>query len=96
MARLVTVDGTIIFLGAAPTELDKLQALVGGYIEFVYLPGGGEIMCNEEGKLKGLPINRVATEMWYKADPRAVDADVLCGPIVFLTPEDAKAMKGGE
>ena len=42
-------------------ELHDLQALVGGYIEPVYLPEFEEqgiiLLANEEGLLKGLPIN---------------------------------------
>ena len=39
--------------------LDSLQSIVGGYIEAIY-PFEDEvgIICNEEGKLIGLPLNR--------------------------------------
>lgn len=41
------------------TSLEDLQAVVGGYIEAVY-PFDEEvcIVCNEEGKLQGLELNR--------------------------------------
>lgn len=41
------------------SDLDSLQKEVGGYIEVVYPfdePVG--VVCNEEGKLNGLPLNR--------------------------------------
>lgn len=41
--------------------LDELQGFVGGYIEAVYLPHREVMFCNEEGKLRGLPLNREAT-----------------------------------
>ena len=41
-----------------PLPLKKLQAMVGGYIEFVSY-GGSTVCCNEEGKLKGLPKNKL-------------------------------------
>lgn len=39
-------------------ELSSLQKAVGGYIETVYNGDGTIIICNEEGKLKGLEGNR--------------------------------------
>ena len=39
-------------------ELSALQKAVGGYIEPVYNGDGTIIVCNEEGKLKGLEGNR--------------------------------------
>ena len=40
-------------------SLESLQGIVGGYIECIY-PFEDEvgIICNEEGKLNGLPLNR--------------------------------------
>lgn len=47
--------------------LEDLQKLVGGYIEIVH-PVGLEnpyvLVCNDEGKLVGLPINRAASLMY--------------------------------
>lgn len=37
-------------------ELETLQRLVGGYVEAVQA-GDYVVLCNEEGKLKGLPFN---------------------------------------
>ena len=52
--------------------LASMQELVGGYIEAVYLRGGMVIICNEEGKLRGLEPNF------------PLGLDVICGPAVFL------------
>ena len=40
--------------------LDNMQKLVGGHIEYTYLPNCEDvsIICNEEGKILGLPFNR--------------------------------------
>ena len=38
-------------------DLQSLQNLVGGYIEALPLTKDVLLMCNEEGKLKGLPVN---------------------------------------
>lgn len=37
--------------------LQNLQKFVGGYIEIVNLWGDAAIVCNEEGRIKGLPYN---------------------------------------
>ena len=39
-------------------KLENLQQIVGGYIEAITLKPGVVLVCNEEGKIKGLPINR--------------------------------------
>lgn len=54
------------FVAFVENRLEKLQRLVGGYIECAVhlLPesetAGVCILCNEEGRLIGLPENRVA------------------------------------
>lgn len=68
-ARILLPDGTETATTPAngkTFELEELQKIVGGYIEILALPGKpGEIMvCNEEGKLEGLPINPAATQLW--------------------------------
>lgn len=44
--------------------LGQLQELVGGYIETVTLYTNAAIICNEEGRLKGLPEQRVFGAQW--------------------------------
>lgn len=41
-------------------ELEELQKLVGGNIEYTSIPNCDDvaIICNEEGKINGLPVNR--------------------------------------
>lgn len=40
-----------------PNTLEELQASVGGYIETVTIASDVVIICNEEGRLQGLPHN---------------------------------------
>ena len=56
------------------TDLKDLQKAVDGYIEVIY-PFSEEvcIVCNEEGKLKNLPLNRA-----LKYDHKIVD--IIAGP----------------
>ena len=41
--------------------LEELQSEVDGYIETLYLGNGYIIICNEEGKLRRLPVTAVVT-----------------------------------
>jgi len=58
-------------------ELEQLSKIVGGYIEVVYIPGR-LIVCNEEGKLNGLPYNANATAEFSRYLP----GDFLVGNIL--------------
>lgn len=49
-------------------DLDALQTEVGGLIECISFPNGCVAVCNEEGKLNGMPPNR------------RLGADIICGP----------------
>ena len=56
------------------SNLEAMQAIVGGYIEAVTpFTEPVAIVCNEEGKLQGLPLNRPLV------DRNGVPYDFLCG-----------------
>lgn len=57
-------------------ELEVLQELVDGYIEVVYLDENTVMICNEEGKLKGLPGNFI------------MGSDVIVGTAIFVGTDD--------
>ena len=44
-------------------QLEELSSIVGGYIEVLYLDGKEMLVCDEEGKLKGYPLNVRATDI---------------------------------
>jgi hypothetical protein len=58
-------------------QLKQLQAIVGGYIEVVTAHDGRRMVINEEGKLKGLPINLTATKLYRYGDYDSICGDVL-------------------
>ena len=68
-----------------PNSLESLQNAVGGYIEVVYpFDDNACIICNEEGKLNGMQLNRAL---------RTEDGelyDILAGPVIIagLTEDD--------
>ena len=74
--RIIIVEG-----GKRPYEvelehdLESMCHCVGGDIEAVYEPGGrnAALICNDEGKLLGLPWNRALT------DDHGVPYDIVCG-----------------
>lgn len=69
--------------GKAPVEkiigsdLKSLQDEVGGYIETVYIDHNVILVCNEEGKLNGMEMNR------------RLGDDIICGPF-FLVGDDGE------
>lgn len=85
IALEVRVDGTAEVKPIEP-ELETLQGIVGGYIEAVG-PADGRwtAYVDEEGLLKGLPLNRRATVMARQLGAGDV---LLVGPAVFLGPAD--------
>lgn len=56
-------------------ELSEMQSLVGGFIE-EYMPFADDvaIICNDEGKMNGMPLNRAI----YLEDGQM--ADIIAGP----------------
>jgi len=72
--------------------LPNLRALLSnGYLEAIYgWHPNGEWTCylDEEGKLKGLPLNEKATVLAAQAGWPGAMVDVLCGTAIFLGPAD--------
>lgn len=54
-------------------DLDTLHKLVGGYIEVVRMESDILMICNEEGKINGLPPNF------------STGYDVIVGTVVFVS-----------
>ena len=69
-AKLYKVDGTILEVVPANCtdfQLDELQKMVGGYIEIVSAGKGKIMVLDDEGKLKGKPVNDAATMIFMQA-----------------------------
>jgi len=67
---------------------DSLVAHIGGYIEAVQMDERHLAYIDEEGKLKRLPPNPVATLMWRIWHPHVTD--ILCGPCLIVGRVDPK------
>lgn len=88
-AAHIRTDSTHSFFEYDPKEgssLEMLQARVGGYIEAAPIFDRRLTMyCNEEGKLQGLPVNRLATIL---LDHGA--HDVIVGDVVLVGGADVE------
>ena len=87
--RIIIVEG-----GKRPYEaelehdLKSMRRCVGGDIEAVYEPGGRDaaLICNDEGKLLGLPLNRALR------DEEGEIYDVVAGTFFICgTPPDSES-----
>ena len=77
----------------APPPLKDLREAVGGPIESV--PGwvmmGGKpcwTICNEEGKIEGLPFNAFAQHLWGRVASEYAHLDTLCGSVAILAGDE--------
>lgn len=87
--RIIIVEG-----GKKPYEaelehdLESMRRCVGGDIEAVYEPGrrGAALICNDEGKLLGLPLNRALR------DEKGEIYDIIAGTFFICgTPPDSES-----
>ena len=84
MAKILKADGSVIDVepeNGLTYEWQQLHDIVGGYIELVTLNNKEYMVVNEEGKLYNLPFNAVATEMYHKSNPRAIN-DFIVGDVL--------------
>lgn len=68
-------------------DIRTMQELVGGYVKAVHT-AAAILLVNEEGRERGMPINRMATYLWWKLQPEMESLDHLCGCVVVVGLED--------
>ncbi|MBO5629944.1 MAG: DUF3846 domain-containing protein [Aeriscardovia sp.] len=66
------------YFGEIQNTLEAKQKYVGGLIQVITLDGVIDIICNDEGKLMGLPVNRA----WRDDDGKPID--IFVGSIVAV------------
>ena len=65
MMILIKTDGSVSEI--PNTGYESIRAAIGGgYLEAIPMGDGHAAYIDEEGKLKNLPINNVASFLWYK------------------------------
>ena len=57
---------------------EEAGEFVGGYVELVRLKNGDQLLLNEEGRLKGMPLNKRASELY---------GGIIVGDVILLTGE---------
>ena len=83
-AIVFPIDGPAREVDQDWSSLERLQEEVGGFIEGVPMRALGDnvtAFINEEGKLRGLPVNRNATIAF---EGGLLPGDVIVGPMVVL------------
>lgn len=55
---------TITELSDKPPTLKEAQAIVGGYVQLLNLEDDSQLLVDEEGRLKGSPLNEAASNRW--------------------------------
>ena len=60
--------------------LKNLQKIVGGYIEILQLDYNTDLVCNDEGKINRLPLNRF------------VDYDIIAGTFIIAGHKDSETI----
>lgn len=82
MSAVLVKDGCFIPkvpMNGKKFTLLELQGFVDGYVEYVYLSNNKVLVVDEDGKVKGKPVNMVATG-WLRTDGRD---DYVCGPALL-------------
>ena len=76
---------------AYPTKwlesLEKMQEAVGGYIEIVPVGHRKSLILNEEGKLKGLMPNELATMLWVR---KWGPDDIIVGDVIVTASKNIR------
>jgi hypothetical protein len=95
MATLIKVDGTETEVegtgakrksGKRTIPWEQARDVLGGYIERLPVANRQVILLDEEGKLKGLPINRKATRLMFERYG-ADCGDVIVGDVLVTRGE---------
>lgn len=83
MAYIAYADGRTQDIDVEELSLDRVKEIVGGWVEPVYPRRSKEYMflCDEEGLLKGKPVNVVGCELYGTA----YNGHPIVGDIIVMT-----------
>lgn len=62
----IRTDRNVVLKAKKEFSAEELRGLVGGYLEAVPIPTIKDtdmMLCNEDGRLLGLPLNEIATQV---------------------------------
>jgi|SRR5262245_5621437 len=89
MATVLYADGTSAALPAPERGLspETIRKVIGGWMEIVRVgdteAGWRVLILDEEGKLKGKPLNRKATALYQTSDGLRHPGDVIVGDVIL-------------
>lgn len=83
---IIKTDDTIDILSVESMNYDTISAAVGGWIEGVPLEGVTAYV-NEEGKINGLPTNKIATLLAHQSNA-IFPNDYIVGNMIVMGPID--------
>lgn len=94
---IIKTDGTVereTLSGNGSEQFAMIQKAVDGWVERVPLEDYTLLMwVNEEGKVRGLPANRLATLLWEKE--YGIGTDVMVGNVVITGDDTGEGETGG-
>lgn len=76
-------DTKLITIKDERPSLEKVQGLVGGLVQLIELNNGDQMMVNEDGIMKDLPINDEATQIAMSQSNALMMGGIL-GDVVIL------------
>lgn len=88
MTEIIKTDGTRLETKPAngtDFTLDEMQSMVGGLIEIIELDEELSMVMNEEGKLLGLPYNKVADDIFHRYF--STTSDFIVGDVLVCNNE---------
>lgn len=90
MTRLIWIpcdpDDFVLAKDVEPT-LDRMQSLVGGYVEAIVLTNPPALLCvNEDGKALGLRYNSRATQIFWQGRRDGLPEDYIAGDAFLIGP----------
>jgi hypothetical protein len=80
LALVVTTEGNAFEIGTSTDEAAQLEEHAGGLVEPVMLSNDLTMWCNEVGKIRELPINKMATLAW---EMFCGNSGYIAGNVVF-------------
>lgn len=80
---------------APMADYEDLQRLVGGAVQMLSLSRSTDLYLDEEGKVRGLPVNPAANKVVFLANPGLHHEDFICGPAALVGSRDAAGRVDG-
>jgi hypothetical protein len=85
----ITTTGAVSLVELNETSsLSQMQAAVGGFIEVLGLTAGLSMVFDEEGKLKGRPLNNIAIRLTQHYAVGLRPGDMIVGDVLLIGNDD--------